>query len=149
MRTVLKFLSLLLPVLLAAPAIYAQSYLGSIKGRLMGNLLPAEGAEVVLMRGDRVIDKARTDENGMYSFPLENPGRYDVIASKPGYRTAKIKGVPIREKIVTKNDFYLPALTNNNVPQYPAVQYYEENSRRYMRNKTYRTKKERRLAKFD
>ncbi len=149
MRTALNYLSILLIAMLFAPAIHAQNYLGGIKGRITGNLLPVEGAEVVLMRGNNVIDKTKTDENGMYSFPLENPDKYDVIASKPGFRTAMILGVPIREKLVTKNDFYLPVLNNTQCSTLPVKEYYAYNCKRYMRNKTYRTKKERRLAKFD
>ncbi|MCD6010584.1 MAG: Carboxypeptidase regulatory-like domain [Flavipsychrobacter sp.] len=144
------FSKIFFALLLFASATYAQDdAVGTVSGKLMGNLQPVAGAEVVILQKDKLFDQTTTDENGNYRFPYLRPGYYDVRATMPGYRTSIIIKIPVAENKTTKNDFYLPKYNNGNMPSYPLVEGYEDNCRNYMRNKTYRTKKQRRLAKYE
>ena len=139
------FLFLCIP-LFAVNAI-AQDGVGSVSGKLMGNLEPVAGAEVVIMQKDKLYDKAVTDEDGNYRFPYLRPGHYDVRATMTGYRTTIITKVPVSEDHTTKNDFYLGKYNNAHMPSYPLKEDYEDNCRNYMRNRQYKSKKERWLSK--
>lgn len=109
--------------------------LGTISGKLMGDLRPVAAAEVVLMQKDKVVDKTKTDEYGNYNFPYVRPGDYDVKATKTGYRTSIIIKIPVSEDHITKNDFYLPKFNNEHMLSNPLVDDYENNCRTYMRQR--------------
>lgn len=121
----------------AAPYIYSipENGVGSITGKLMGDIQPVSGAEVVLMDKDKIVDKTLTDEDGSYSFLYVRPGKYDVRATKTGHRTTIIIKVPVSEDIVTKNDFYFPKFNNAHMQANPIVDNYENNCRTYMRQR--------------
>lgn len=144
------FSKIFIPVLLFITSAHAQDdATGTVTGKLMGNLQPVAGAEVVIMQKDKLFDQKLTDENGTYTFPHLRPGYYDVRATMPGYRTSIIVKIPVAEHKTTRNDFYLPKLNTENMPKTPLVEDYEDNCRNYMRNRTYRTKKQRRLTKYE
>ncbi len=136
-------------LLLAIPSRAQDDATGTVTGKLMGNLQPVAGAEVTILQKDKIFDQKTADENGNYAFPHLRPGYYDVRATMPGYRTSIIVKIPVAEHKNTKNDFYLPKLNTENMPKTPLVEDYEDNCRNYMRNKTYRTKKQRRLTKYE
>lgn len=145
-----SFLTLFIAALLLNTASRAQDDgTGTVYGKLMGNLQPVAGAEVVIMQKDKLFDQKLTDENGNYTFPHLRPGYYDVRATMPGYRTSIIIKIPVRENKTTQNDFYLSQLNTANMPKTPMVEDYEDNCRNYMRNRTYHTKKERHFAKYE
>lgn len=141
-KTLLVFL-----LLIAAPCCAQDDALGTIAGKLTGNLQPVAGAEVVVMQKDKLFDKTTTGEDGSYRFAYLRPGYYDVRATMPGYRISIIIKIPVAENKTTRNDFYLPKFNTENMPKAPLVEDYEDNCRNYMRNRYRPTKKERWLTK--
>ncbi len=130
-----KTIKVLFIVLLSSVAAFAQNGTGNVSGKIMGGLQPVAGAEVVIMQKDKLIDKTSTDEDGNYSFRYLAAGRYDVRATKSGYRTSIIIQVPIAEDRDTKNDLYLPEINNRHMLSNPLVDDYEHNCRTYMRQR--------------
>jgi hypothetical protein len=102
-----------------------QNELGSISGKIMGDLQPVSGATILVTQKDKIIDQVVSDENGYYTIKYLTPGRFDIKASKDDYRTVIFTAVPVSEDHTIKNDFYLPRFNNAHMPRYPIVETYE------------------------
>lgn len=53
-----------------------------IRGLVSANDAPVAGAAVVLVRGDRIVARTRTNDRGAFAFERVLPGRYIVRAGK-------------------------------------------------------------------
>lgn len=104
--------------------------LGTISGRVTGDLLPIKGAKLQLLKNDEVIATTETDADGHYSFTFLEPGYYDLKGTKEGFRTAITNTIPSKEDQETKLDFYMPKFNNKNMNRYPIVESYHASQRR-------------------
>lgn len=102
--------------------------LGAIEGRIMGSLLPLKGVKVVLLRNEEVVDETVSDEEGYYRFPLLSPGRYNMKGKKEGHRVSITTEIPVASDLITKVDFYLPKMDDDNRSKFPIVETYEYKS---------------------
>jgi hypothetical protein len=78
---------LLLAVALVAAA-YAQNITGSVTGRVMdsaGAVVP-DVAMTLTSVATNISASARTNNEGIFAFPLTKPGRYKLTAEKPGFQ---------------------------------------------------------------
>lgn len=64
-------------------------------------------AVVTVMKGDKVIAKTVTDENGYFEVPCLPTGTYDVIAEKRGFGLMKIDSMNLRKGNVVTTHFML------------------------------------------
>jgi hypothetical protein len=91
-------LTAVLLVMLAFVAAGAQESRGSLTGTVTdpnGAALP--GASVEIRNVDtNVANTATTNEEGAYSFPLLNPGKYTLTVNAQGFAVATREGVEIR-----------------------------------------------------
>src|SRR5215831_1035744 len=92
------YLTLVLLVVLGAPAFSQVTSTGAITGRSSDNsgaVIP--GVEVAITSPAMIggTRKATTDESGTYQFKLLSPGVYRVSFSLPGFKTLNIDGVTI------------------------------------------------------
>ncbi|HWQ55251.1 MAG TPA: TonB-dependent receptor [Bryobacteraceae bacterium] len=68
----------------------------------------APGAEVSIMNTETGVKKsATTNELGYYTVPFLNPGNYDVIARKAGFKSIDRKGVKLEVAQIARLDFNL------------------------------------------
>ncbi len=104
--------------------------LGTISGRVTGDLLPIKGAKLQLLKNDEVVATTETDADGHYSFTYLEPGYYDLKGTKEGFRTAITNTIPSKEDQETKLDFYMPKFNNKNMNRYPIVESYHASQRR-------------------
>ncbi len=102
--------------------------LGAIEGRIMGSLLPLKGVKVVLLRNEEVVDETISDEEGYYRFPLLSPGKYNMKGKKEGHRVSITTEIPVARDLITKVDFYLPKMDDDNRSKFPIVETYEYKS---------------------
>ena len=109
-----------------------QNELGGISGRIMGNLLPVDGAIIVLMRNNKLIDRTITDEDGQFIFRYTDTGQYDITASKEGFITGIITRIPVTPNHITRNDLYLPKYHKEQMPGDVVSEPYSYN-RKFMR----------------
>ena len=105
MRTRIVFA---LAVLIAfAPAACAQT--AQVTGMISdqsGMAVPA--AEVTITNVETGVKKsATTNELGYYTIPFLNPGTYDVVTHKAGFKSIDQKGVPLEVAQVARLDFSL------------------------------------------
>src|SRR5579863_10153993 len=93
----LNVLSLLLLTLLVPAVMLGQTDTSSLQGRVtdpQGGAIA--GAQVSLTnQATGAQRKAQSTPDGDYRFTLIPPGRYDVEASAPGFRTFHDTGVPV------------------------------------------------------
>jgi hypothetical protein len=131
---IIKNLSgLLLAFCLATPQCYAwhppfiyafaapENGLGGLTGKITGDLKAVSKVTILLVRKEEIVDKTETDEDGFYKFRYIEEGRYDLKATKDGYRTCIVTKIPIAADKVTKLDFYQPKI-NNHQPEGPIVE---------------------------
>ncbi len=111
-------------------SIIAESGLGTISGRVTGDLLPLKGAKILLLKNDEVVASTETDAEGHYSFTYLEPGYYDLKGTKEGFRTAITNTIPTKEDQETILDFYMPKFNNKNMNRYPIVESYHASQRR-------------------
>ncbi len=92
-----RLLPLLLLTLFAAALLLAQTDTSSLQGRVTDPQGAAvAGAQVSLTnQATGAQRKAQSTVDGAYLFNLIPPGRYDVEASAPGFRTFHDAGVPV------------------------------------------------------
>ncbi len=64
-------------------------------------------AIVTVMKGDKVVAKTVTDENGYFEVPSLPTGTYDVIAEKRGFGFMKIDSMILRKGNVVTTHFML------------------------------------------
>ena len=111
-------------------SIIAESGLGTISGRVTGDLLPLKGAKLLLLKNDEIVATTETDADGHYSFTYLEPGYYDLKGTKDGFRTAITNTIPSKEDQETKLDFYMPKFNNKNMNRYPIVESFHASQRR-------------------
>src|SRR5687767_13818536 len=76
----------------------AQEFRGSLSGSVTdpnGAALPGATVEIKNVETN-VAANAVTNEEGGYSFPLLQPGRYTLTVSSQGFNTAQREGIEIR-----------------------------------------------------
>ena len=85
-------------LLLVSVVASAQEFRGSLTGKVAdptGAVLP--GSTVTVKNVETNVEAtATTNEDGSYSFPLLQPGRYTLTATSQGFNTAVREGIEIR-----------------------------------------------------
>src|SRR3989449_7578246 len=94
-----------------AGAAFGQTPTGTITGTVTdpkGGAMP--GANISVHNADTGIDQRPlvTNETGVYSVPLLQPGNYDITASQPGFATVQRKGVSLQVGQTVRIDFEMP-----------------------------------------
>src|SRR5215831_5149103 len=99
----------LLSLLLAALPLTAQTDTGSLEGRVTDPSGTAvSGARIQLTnQATGAVRKIESGANGSYLFSLIPPGRYDVEAAAPGFRTFVNTGVPVAVASPVRLDIHL------------------------------------------
>src|SRR5947208_1662174 len=81
-----RYLAAALLFTLVTPAIYSQSSTGSVRGTVRDQsdaVVP--NANVTLTNtATNVPSKGKTNEVGIYVFPVVTPGKYDLLVETPG-----------------------------------------------------------------
>ncbi|HEX8889402.1 MAG TPA: TonB-dependent receptor [Pyrinomonadaceae bacterium] len=90
--------ALLLLLVVFSMTASAQEFRGSITGKVVDpNDAIVPGAEVSIKNVDtNALVTATTNEDGSYSFPLLQPGKYTLTVTKEGFNTAVREGIEIR-----------------------------------------------------
>lgn len=101
-----------------------QTDLGTITGRVTGNVTAINGATVVLLHNNELVDRVTTDKDGYFRFTYVNPGRYDIKAAKDGHRANILYAVPVNQYKTTTADFYLPVISNPNTSHQAIAEIY-------------------------
>ena len=83
----------LLPALLAAAALHAQSFEGVVMDR--DGESPVRAATVEALVGSRVAARTHTGDDGSFTLRLRQPGTFRLRVERIGYRTATSDGVPV------------------------------------------------------
>lgn len=100
MYTSLRRATLVFAVLLiaAAGSVFAQEFRGSITGTVSDpNGAAVAGATVTLKNSETNISQTvATSGNGVYTFPLVQPGTYTVSATGNGFKTATRASLPVK-----------------------------------------------------
>ena len=96
-RFMLRPLTFLFAVLLAAGSVSAQVGSGTLKGKVMDLDAnePLPFASVVIFLNGNQVSGTNTDFDGEYTIKPVQPGTYDVLFSFVGYQSRKITGVKI------------------------------------------------------
>ncbi|HYJ45500.1 MAG TPA: carboxypeptidase regulatory-like domain-containing protein, partial [Pyrinomonadaceae bacterium] len=94
-RGITAVLLLLMAFMVSASA---QEFRGSITGKVTDpNEAVVPGAEVSIKNvGTNAVNTATTNDDGSYSFPLLQPGKYTVTVTKEGFNTSVREGIEIR-----------------------------------------------------
>jgi hypothetical protein len=88
--------ALLALVLCPSPAAAQQSSPGAIRGQVLTEGRPVEGALVELAQGGRpAMRRMVTDASGTFQFVGLAAGRYDLLAQHVSYRPATLQGVDV------------------------------------------------------
>jgi hypothetical protein len=76
----------------------AQEFRGSLTGKVTDpNEAVVPGAEVNIKNIEtNVVNTATTNEDGSYSFPLLQPGKYTLTVTREGFNTAVREGLEVR-----------------------------------------------------
>ena len=87
----------------------AQSWAGDVEGVVLDpSGTPVSGAVVMLRSSVNGAERtARTDDHGMYIFPLIAAGSYDLETSKPGFVSQAQRGLAVRVGQVLRIDLKL------------------------------------------
>ena len=93
-----RSLAAALLLLLAFVGAGAQEFRGSITGHITDpNGAAVTGAAVTIKNVDTNVEStATTNEEGAYSFPLVQPGKYTLTATAQGFSTATREGLEVR-----------------------------------------------------
>jgi hypothetical protein len=75
-----------------------------------------------------VVDEVISDEEGFYRFTLLAPGRYNMKGKKEGHRISITTEIPVAPDLITKVDFYMPKMDDDNRSKFPIVETYEYKS---------------------
>jgi hypothetical protein len=91
-------LTAVLLLLLAFIVAGAQEFRGSLTGKVTDpNEAVVPGAEVSIKNIEtNVVNTATTNDDGSYSFPLLQPGKYTLTVTREGFNTAVREGIEIR-----------------------------------------------------
>src|SRR5215213_7033022 len=85
-------------LLFGAPAAFAQ---GGVTSTLSGTVTDSSGAvvpgaSVVVKRADTAVtSEAVTNAEGQFTIPQLNPGKYSVVVTLSGFKTATVKDVEL------------------------------------------------------
>src|SRR5215210_2942432 len=76
----------------------AQEFRGSLTGKVTDpNEAVVPGAEVSIKNIEtNIVNTATTNDDGSYSFPLLQPGKYTLSVTREGFNTAVREGIEIR-----------------------------------------------------
>jgi hypothetical protein len=98
-----------LTALLIAPGLFAQSFYGTLRGRVLDpNGGTAAVASVTLIeQATSVTRKTVSDEQGEYSFASVQPSLYTVVVEVPGFKKFEQQGVNIATQSVATLDVKL------------------------------------------
>jgi hypothetical protein len=85
-------------LLLASAAAFAQEFRGSLTGRVTDpNGAAVPGASVAVKNVDTNVEaNATANEEGAYSFPLLQPGKYTLTVTAQGFSAATREGIEVR-----------------------------------------------------
>lgn len=91
-------LTAVLLLLVAFISASAQEFRGSITGKVTDpNEAVVPGAEVSIKNIEtNAVTTTTTNEDGSYSFPLLQPGKYTLTVTKEGFNTAAREGIEVR-----------------------------------------------------
>jgi hypothetical protein len=85
-------------LLLLAMTASAQEFRGALTGRITdptGAALP--GAQVSIKNSEtNIVVTATTNEDGSYSFPLLQPGKYQIAVTRQGFKSAQRENIELR-----------------------------------------------------
>ncbi|HEX8244085.1 MAG TPA: carboxypeptidase regulatory-like domain-containing protein [Longimicrobium sp.] len=84
----------LLPALLAAAALHAQTFSGKVMDRTGEGPVKSATVEAV-GAGERVFARARSGDDGSFNLRLRNAGEFRLRVQRLGYRTATSEPVPV------------------------------------------------------
>lgn len=96
-------------VLLFSALVWAQSFQGSLRGRVTDPkdaVVPV--AKITLVEeATSVASTTVTNDKGEYSFPVLNPGTYTLVVEAPGFKKAEHKGITIVTQTANTEDVKL------------------------------------------
>ncbi|MDX2191458.1 MAG: OmpA family protein [Bacteroidota bacterium] len=106
----------------------------NVIGKIVVNNIPVADAEIVVSKGDKVIESVKTDKEGNYELHLHKNEDYDVSISKKGFfnsdTTLSTSTKPIKDSIQEKPKpltIKLSEIKNNKVVRLNRI-YFEYNS---------------------
>jgi hypothetical protein len=110
-RKICAILSMLLPLLLASPAVAQFAQRGSVDGFVFDSSGAAVvGAQVTLVDiGQKQARETVTDKNGHFSFSNVTAAQYELDASAPDFETSKSEPITINIGSNRRYDFKLNA----------------------------------------
>ncbi|HEX8904046.1 MAG TPA: carboxypeptidase regulatory-like domain-containing protein [Longimicrobiaceae bacterium] len=86
----------ILPALLGASALQAQQqFTGKVMDRTGEGPVPTATVEA-LAPNDRVVARARSNDDGSFTLRLRDPGEFKLRVQRLGYRTATSEAVPVQ-----------------------------------------------------
>src|SRR5262249_18822701 len=85
-------------LLLTAVAAGAQEFRGSLTGRITDSSGAAVvGAAVNVKNGEtNIVHSTTTNEDGVYNFPLLQPGKYQLAVTQQGFKAAQRENIELR-----------------------------------------------------
>ena len=109
MRGLLRFLLVPCAIgLLSTASVYGQT-LGTVAGEVRdatGAVVP--GVNITVRNTETNVARSVTsNDDGIYSVPALNPGRYEVRAEKPGFKAANRTGIELQVQQTARIDFAL------------------------------------------
>ena len=91
-----------------APAAFAQTYQGAVRGSVKDNQGVIPGAELTLINEEtNAVRTTQTNGSGEYAFPNILPGPYVIKVAMPGFKTEERKGLRIATQQQVQLDFTL------------------------------------------
>ena len=96
--TLLSLGRIALLLLLPAVTAGAQEFRGSLTGRVTDSTGAAlVGAAVSVKNvGTNIVNSTTTNEDGVYNFPLLQPGKYQLSVTQQGFKAAQRENIELR-----------------------------------------------------